>query len=124
MSDEDRERLERGRALARRHLGEDVVERWRAVSPELEELTSGFFGEIWGREEALSRRDRALVAMAATAALRAGPQLGWHIRGALGAGVSPAEVREVLMAVAGFAGFPAAWSAMEVADPILAEDGP
>jgi 4-carboxymuconolactone decarboxylase len=124
MTDPDADRLQRGRALARRHLGEDVVERWQAVSPELEELTSGFFGEVWGREEALGRRDRAIVAMTATAALRAGPQLGWHIRGALSAGLSAAEIREVLMAVAGFAGFPAAWQAMEVADGILGPPGP
>ena len=61
------------------------------------------------------------MALAVTATLRAGPQLGWHVRGALGAGVTPDEVREVLIAVSGLAGFPAAWSALEVAEPILAE---
>ena len=64
---------------------------------------------------------RAVVAMAVTATLRAQQQLGWHVRGALRAGVTPDEVREVLIAVAGLAGFPAAWTAMEVAQPILAE---
>jgi alkylhydroperoxidase/carboxymuconolactone decarboxylase family protein YurZ len=43
------------------------------------------------------------------------------VRGALGAGVTPEEVREVLIAVAGLAGLPAAWPALEVAEPILAE---
>ena len=115
------ERLARGRALAERHLGEGVVERWRSVSPDLEELTSAFgFADLWGRP-GLSRRDRSIVAMAITATLRAEPQLGWHVRGALGAGVTPDEVREVLIATAGLAGFPAAWTAMEVAEPILAE---
>jgi 4-carboxymuconolactone decarboxylase len=115
------ERLERGRELARRHLGDDVVERWRGLSPDLEELTSGFgFGELWSRP-GLGRRDRAIVAMAVTAALRASSQLEWHVRGALRAGVTPDEVREVLIAVAGLAGFPAAWSALEAAEPILAE---
>lgn len=115
------ERLERGRELARRHLGEGVVERWRDLSPDLEELTSHFgFGHLWSRP-GLNRRDRSIVAMAVTATLRAHPQLGWHVRGALGAGVSPDEVREVLIATAGLAGFPAAWSALETAEPILAE---
>jgi len=115
------DRLDRGRALAEQHLGEGVVERWRGVSPDLEELTSAFgFADLWGRP-GLSRRDRAVVAMAVTATLRAEPQLGWHVRGALGAGVTPDEVREVLIAIAGLAGFPAAWTAMEVAGPILAE---
>jgi alkylhydroperoxidase/carboxymuconolactone decarboxylase family protein YurZ len=120
MSDGD-DRLERGRELARRHLGDGTVERWRAISPDLEELTSAFgFGDLWSRP-GLGRRDRSIVALAVTATLRAGPQLGWHVRGALGAGVTPAEVREVLIAVSGLAGFPAAWSALEVAEPILAE---
>ncbi len=115
------DRLDRGRELAELHLGEGVVERWRSVSPDMEELTSAFgFADLWGRP-GLSRRDRSVVAMAITATLRAEPQLGWHVRGALRAGVTPDEVREVLIAVAGLAGFPAAWTALEVATPILAE---
>jgi alkylhydroperoxidase/carboxymuconolactone decarboxylase family protein YurZ len=115
------DRLERGRAHARLHLGEDVTDRWRELSADLEELTSAFgFGDLWSRP-GLGRRDRSIVAMAVTATLRAHPQLGWHVRGALGAGVTPDEVREVLIAVAGLAGFPASWSALEVAEPILAE---
>jgi alkylhydroperoxidase/carboxymuconolactone decarboxylase family protein YurZ len=118
---EHADRLARGRELARLHLGEDVIERWRAVSPDLEELTSTFaFDDLWTRP-GLGRRDRAIVAMAITATLRAETQLGWHVRGALGAGVTPEEVREVLIAVAGLAGFPAAWTALEVAEPILRE---
>lgn len=35
--------------------------------------------------------------------------------------MTPEEVREVLIAVAGLAGFPAAWWALEAAEPILAE---
>lgn len=115
------ERLERGRALAERHLGEGVVERWRAVNPDMEELTSAFaFADLWSRP-GLGRRDRSIVAVAVTATLRAEPQLGWHVRGALGAGVTPDEVREVLIAIAGLAGFPASWTALEVAEPILRE---
>lgn len=122
MSEPTRDaRLDRGRELAELHLGEGVVERWRAVSPDMEELTSSFaFTDLWGRP-GLSRRDRSIVAMAITATLRAELQLGWHIRGALRAGVTPDEVREVLIAVAGLAGFPASWTALEVAKPILDE---
>jgi 4-carboxymuconolactone decarboxylase len=114
------DRLARGRELAQLHFGEGVIERWRTVSPEMEELSASAFADIWSRP-GLSRRDRAIVAMAITATLRAEPQLGWHIRGALGAGVTPDEVREVLLAVSGLAGGPAAWTALEVAKPILDE---
>ncbi|WP_217914927.1 carboxymuconolactone decarboxylase family protein [Miltoncostaea marina] len=119
--DDEGDRLERGRRLAELHMGEGTVDRWRSVSPDLEEMTSAFaFADLWGRP-GLSRRDRSIVAMAITATLRAHTQLGWHVRGALGAGVTPDEVREVLIAVSGLAGFPAAWSALETAEPILAE---
>lgn len=119
---DDGGRLERGRAMADAHLGEGVTAGWRERSPAMEELTSGFFGEVWGRG-ALGRRERAIVAMAATATLRAAPQLAWHVRGALRAGVTPDEIREVLMAVTGFAGFPAAWQATEVAEEVIAAYG-
>jgi alkylhydroperoxidase/carboxymuconolactone decarboxylase family protein YurZ len=115
------DRLERGRELARRYLGDGVIERWRELSPDLEELGSAFgFADLWGRP-GLGLRERSIVAMAVTATLRAQPQLGWHVRGALGAGLTPDEIREVLIAVAGLAGFPAAWSAIETAESILAE---
>jgi 4-carboxymuconolactone decarboxylase len=114
------ERLDRGRAYAEMHLGEGVVERWRAVSPDMEEMSASAFADVWSRP-GLSRRDRSIVAMAITATLRAESQLGWHVRGALGAGVTPDEVREVLIAVSGLAGGPAAWTALEVAKPILDE---
>ena len=120
VSDPD-PRLDAGRELARRHLGPDVTDRWRSVSPDLEEITSRFaFGDLWSRP-GLSRRDRSLVAIVVTATLRAHPQLQWHVRGGLRAGLAPAEIREALIAVSGLAGFPAAWSALEAAEPILRE---
>ena len=119
----DDKRLERGRELARRYMGDDTIARWRETSPELEELTSRFgFGDLWARP-ALSLRDRAMISIAITATLRAHPQLAWHARGALGAGMRPDEIRETILMVAGLAGFPAAWSAMEVVEDVLAEGG-
>ena len=116
----DDQRLERGRELAKGYMGGDTIERWRAISPDLEELTAAGFGDLWGRP-ALGLRDRAMIAVAVTATLRAHSQLAWHARGALGAGVSPDELRETVIAVAGLAGFPAAWSAMEIVVDVLAE---
>jgi 4-carboxymuconolactone decarboxylase len=117
------ERLERGRELARQYMGDETIARWRATSPDLEELTSAFgFADVWSRP-ALGMRDRAMIAVAITATLRAHPQLAWHARGALGAGLSPDELRETVITVAGLAGFPAAWSAMEIVEDVLAEGG-
>src|SRR5207253_1396660 len=91
---EDDARLEAGRELARRYFGEGVTERWREISPALEEITSRFaFGDVWSRP-ALGIRERALIALACTAALRAHAQLGWHARGALRSGLTADEIRE------------------------------
>jgi alkylhydroperoxidase/carboxymuconolactone decarboxylase family protein YurZ len=114
-------RLDAGRELARSYFDPGVIDRWAEVSPALEEITSRFaFGDLWQRP-GLPIRDRSLIAIVITATLRAHTQLGWHVRAGLGAGLSPDEIREALVAVSGLAGFPAAWSALEHAEPILRE---
>jgi 4-carboxymuconolactone decarboxylase len=117
--DEEDPRLAAGRDLARRYFGDDVPERWGGVSPDLADLTARFaFGDLWSRP-GLALRDRSLIAIVVLTALRAHPQLEWHVRGGLRAGLSPAEIREAIMAVSGLAGFPAAWAALEVAQGVL-----
>lgn len=118
MSDD---RQIRGRELAERYFGSGVPDEWREVSPDLAELTEGFaFGDLWSRP-GLGLRDRALIAVAVTAAIRAEPQLAWHIRGAQRVGVTPDEIREAIIAITGFAGFPASWNGLRVAEAVIAE---
>ncbi|HWH15968.1 MAG TPA: carboxymuconolactone decarboxylase family protein [Miltoncostaeaceae bacterium] len=109
----------RGAELARRYLGEGVPEEWAAVDPDLARMTEEFaFGDIWSRP-GLPLRDRSLIAIVVTTALKAEHPLAWHVRGGLRAGLSPAEIREAIIAVAGLAGFPAAWTGLRVAAPLL-----
>ncbi len=121
MSELDDPRLEAGRELARRYFGEGVPERWAEVSPDLADLTAVYaFADLWSRP-ALPLRDRSLIAIVVLTALRAHPQLEWHVRGALRVGLSPEEIREAIISVSGLAGFPASWSALEVAEGVLRE---
>ncbi len=61
------------------------IERWRALSPDLEELTSAFaLRRPLEPARAWAGATASIVAMAVTATLRAHGQLGWHVRGALG----------------------------------------
>jgi 4-carboxymuconolactone decarboxylase len=114
------DRQQRGREIAEAYFGDDVPDAWREISQDLAELTeSAAFGAIWTRP-GLGLRDRALLAVGMTAAIGAQPQLAWHTRGALRAGLTPTEIREAVIQVAGFAGFPAAWNAMSTIAPILA----
>jgi len=109
----------RGADLARRYLGDEVPGEWESVNPDLARMTEEFaFGDLWSRP-GLPLRDRSLIALVVTTALGATDPLAWHVRGALRAGLRPDEIREALIAVSGLAGFPAAWTGLRVAEPIL-----
>jgi 4-carboxymuconolactone decarboxylase len=70
-------------------------------------------GNLWSRPQ-LSRRDRSLIVVAFLAAQGAVDELQSHVRGALNHGVTRAEVLEVVLQVAGYAGFPMAMQASRV----------
>jgi 4-carboxymuconolactone decarboxylase len=79
------------------------------------------FGDIYSRP-ALDLKQRQLAAISALAALgTCQPQLVVHINGALNVGCTEAEVIEVVLAVAIFAGFPAAINAMVIAKQVFAD---
>jgi len=70
------------------------------------------FGEVYDRP-GLSLRDRELITVAMLAAMGAREaQLDVHLRGALNVGVTLDELREVMIHVAPYAGFPSAINAM------------
>jgi 4-carboxymuconolactone decarboxylase len=52
-------------------------------------------------------------------ALQAHGELKGHVRGALNNGVSPEEIREIVMHAAAYCGYPAALSAMRVAKEVI-----
>jgi 4-carboxymuconolactone decarboxylase len=80
------------------------------------------YGDVYDRP-GLSLRDRALITVGALAAMRGcEPQLTVHLRSAMRVGLTPAELEEVLIHVAPYAGFPAAMNAMDLLKAILAED--
>jgi 4-carboxymuconolactone decarboxylase len=56
-------------------------------------------------------------------ALNRGHELGVHVRGALNNGVSPEEIREVLLQAAIYCGVPAGMEAFRVAEEALTAAG-
>lgn len=80
--------------------------------------------EVWARP-GLELRERCLVQVAMLACMGVERELRFHIRGALRNGVTPEQVREVIMQVAVYAGMPIATEAMlalmEVAEQYAAE---
>ncbi|MEV6826061.1 carboxymuconolactone decarboxylase family protein [Amycolatopsis sp. NPDC051102] len=85
-----------------------------ATIPALGELAVGtVYGHLHERP-ALDARTREAVSLAAiVAAGMVGPPLSVHLRTGLAAGLSPAEICEVVVQTAAFAGFPRAVSAAD-----------
>ena len=81
------------------------------------------FGDVYARG-VLSLKEREIATVAALTALGAAqPQLKVHRHGALNVGCTRAELVEVLMQMAVYAGFPAALSGVAVLKEVLAERG-
>jgi alkylhydroperoxidase/carboxymuconolactone decarboxylase family protein YurZ len=93
--------------------------RLAALHPDFERYVTGFiFGEVRDRP-GLDGRTQALCVLAVLTAVGGPPQLAANIRYALAAGATPAEIEEVFLLMAPFAGFPAAWNALVVARQVL-----
>jgi len=123
----DDPRYEAGMKVRRAVLGDEHVDRATAEAtdfsrPFQEFITRSAWGEAWTREQ-LDRRTRSCITLAVLTALRAENEIGMHVRGALRNGLSPDEIREVLIHTAVYAGVPAANSAFAIAQQTLREQG-
>jgi len=93
------------------------------VSPDFARMAIAFpYGEIFSRSQ-LDVKTRELLAVVATAALGALPQLRGHVAAALHFGWSQAEVIEAVMQTAVFAGFPAATNSLTACHDLLVSGG-
>jgi alkylhydroperoxidase/carboxymuconolactone decarboxylase family protein YurZ len=75
-------------------------------------------GEVWSRP-GLDLRTRSLVTIAALAALGRSRALELNLRMAVNNGATRQEITEALLQIAPYAGFPAAWEALAVAEQAL-----
>jgi 4-carboxymuconolactone decarboxylase len=123
---DDAERARQGMTVRRAVLGDEHVDRAVAATPFTEPfqdfITRYAWGEIWSRP-GLSRAERSIVTLAVLAARQHESELALHVRAALRNGLSPEQIREVLLQVAVYAGVPAANRAFAVAQQALAEAG-
>ena len=88
-------------------------------APKLAQLTDDvLFGDVWERAE-LSPRDRSLVTVAALIANGNIEQLAGHLGRAKQNGLSEAELAEVIIHLAFYAGWPRAMSAVRVAREVF-----
>ena len=83
-------------------------------------ITRYAWGEIWARP-GLDRKTRSCITLAALVALGKLEELEMHVRAALRNGLTPEEIKEVLLHSAIYCGLPAANAAFAVAQRVLAE---
>jgi 3-oxoadipate enol-lactonase/4-carboxymuconolactone decarboxylase len=84
-------------------------------------ITRYAWGEIWTRP-GLDRRMRSAITITALVARGHENELAMHIRAALRNGLSPDEIKEILLQSAIYCGVPAANAAFAIAKQVLAEE--
>ena len=123
MSDRYRRGIDIAERLAADKLAHFVQSGVAEVAPDFARMVIEFaFGDIYARP-ALDLKSRELIAIAALAASgTAGPQLRVHVESAASSGITRAEIVEVLMQIALYAGLPAALNALADCHDLLTDD--
>ncbi len=102
---------------------EKRVEAASSFNRPFEDLVTQYcFGEVWTRP-LIDRKTRSMLTIAILAVLAKPNQLKTHVRGAIANGVSPDEIREVLMHVGIYGGIPAGADSFMHAKEVLQEMG-
>ena len=114
---------EEGMKVRREVLGDVHVDRAEAGKDEFtadfqEFITSAVWGQVWTRP-GLDRRERSIATLAALVSLRAEGEIAMHVRAALHNGLTPEEIKEVILHTSVYAGVPAANSAFGIAQKVI-----
>jgi 4-carboxymuconolactone decarboxylase len=121
----DKATYDKGAAIRAAVLGEEYVSAASKNSDDfnrpLQELVTEYcWGAVWGRD-GLELKTRSMLNLAMIAVLNRPHELRTHIRGALTNGVTRAEICEVFLQVAVYAGVPAAVDSFRIARELFAE---
>jgi len=115
-----------GMKVRREVLGDAHVDRAVAATTDLtapfqDFITRCAWGGVWARE-GLDRRSRSCITLAVLTALGRDDELAMHVRAARTNGLTAAEIGEVLLHTAVYAGVPAANTAYAIAQQALDEE--
>jgi len=115
--------MDKGMEMLRRMLGEERSEEvkaaWSRLSPDFAAMVTNFLaGDVWTRPH-LDLRTRSLVTIAALTAMVRPAALKLNVEMALNNGASKEEILETILQMAPYAGFPACWEGLLVADEVL-----
>jgi len=120
---DDKSRYEAGMKVRREVLGDTHVDRATANATDLNRefqdlITRYAWGEIWTRP-GLERKTRSAITLSFMIALNREDEFKMHVKAALNNGLSPDEIKEIILQSAIYCGVPAANSAFHWATEIL-----
>lgn len=120
-----RSRHAAGMEVRRAVLGDEHVDHATAATtdftrPFQHHITESAWGSVWTRP-GLDRRTRSVITLTALTALKCHDELPMHVRAAIGNGLTPAEISEILLHTSVYAGVPAANAAFAIAQRTLDE---
>ena len=115
--------FQQGLATRTQVMGESFVDRaftnaTEYTLPMQEFITRNAWGNVWQRP-GLDLKTRSLVTVAMLTALGKQTELKGHVRGALNNGVTPEEIREIMLHATVYCGFPAAIDAFRSATEVV-----
>ncbi len=118
---------ERGMALRRQVLGADYVDGSLAKANDFmmafQDMTTEWcWGYGWGRP-GLDLKTRSMINLAMLSALNRAAEVRLHVKGAIANGVTPDEIKEILIQVGIYCGIPAALDSFKVANEVLTDLG-
>jgi 4-carboxymuconolactone decarboxylase len=121
----DRHLYDRGLAKRRQVLGDAYVNRALGdvddFNRDFQRLVTEYcWGEAWG-DQTLSARERSILTLGMVAAIGKMGEFANHLRGALSNGLTPNELRAVLVQIAIYCGIPVGADCFQVAETILRE---
>jgi 4-carboxymuconolactone decarboxylase len=118
------ERYERGWAKLQEidgEAGEKVISGLNDISPELGRFIIEYsFGDVYSLNK-LDNKSKEIAAVSSLIAQGAIPQLKVHLNGALNTGCSISEVKEVILQMSVYTGFPRCINAMNALKEVLSE---
>jgi 3-oxoadipate enol-lactonase/4-carboxymuconolactone decarboxylase len=112
--------LVRRAVLGDAHVDRQVAGRTAETGDFQDFITRYAWGDVWSRP-GLTRRDRSIATLASLTTGGHDNEIAIHVRGALANGLSRAEISEVLLHTAIYAGVPAANGAFAILREVFAE---
>ena len=101
---------------------EKIIDELKDVSPELGKYIIEYaYGDIYSRKE-LDLKSKEIAIIAALTALgNAQPQLKFHINAGFNIGLSETEIKEIILLMSVYAGFPAALNGTAILKEVIKE---